>query len=188
MRRADRVPSIGFAGTGWTGAAKSGWAVAAAFVAAVGCSTAFAADKSGQVDIAKELECLALNIYWEAAFEPEAGKYGVAHVTLNRRDDKRWPSTVCEVVFEERAFSWTITHPDKKPGNNKAWRQAKLVANQVYFGLDKGKKLWRGVTYYHADYVREGIQIAWRYKLVEYVKVGKHIFYRPSYLNKKQKF
>lgn len=136
------------------------------------------------VDIAKEVNCLALNIYFEAATEPEAGKYGVAHVTMNRRDDPRWPGTVCDVVYENRAFSWTITHPNRKPGNNTAWEQAKIVAKRVYFGLDKRRELWRGVTYYHADYVREGIQAAWRRRLVEYVQVGRHIFYRPSYEKK----
>ncbi len=140
------------------------------------------------LDIAKEVQCLAINIYWEAAFEPEAGKYGVAHVTMNRRDDPRWPGTVCGVVYEKRAFSWTITHPNRKPANAGAWELARIIANKVYFGLDKGRELWRGVTFYHADYVREGIQSAWRKRLVEYVQVGRHIFYRPAYAKAKSKF
>lgn len=143
---------------------------------------------NGKVDIAKEIHCLAMNIYWEAAHEPTAGKYGVAHVTINRRNDPRWPDTVCGVVYQDRAFSWTIDHPHRKPQDHEAWEQAKIVANKVYYGLDDADNLWRGVTYYHADYVRQGIQAAWRNKLVEYVQVGKHIFYRPSYNDKHQKF
>ncbi len=120
-------------------------------------------------------------MYFEAALEPEAGKYGVAHVTMNRRDDPRWPDTLCEVVYEEKAFSWTLTHPNKKPADNEAWQQARIVANKVFFGLDRSRELWRGVTYYHADYVRAGVQKAWRRRHVEYVQIGRHIFYRPSY-------
>jgi len=144
--------------------------------------------RAQDLDIAKEVNCLAVNIYWEAAFEPEAGKYGVAHVTMNRRDDPRWPETVCKVVYEAKAFSWTITHPNRKPKNVKAWEQARIVAKKVFFGLDTSRELWRGVTFYHADYVRDGIQASWRKRLVEYVQVGRHIFYRPPYRAEPAKF
>lgn len=51
-----------------------------------------------------ELYCLALNIYHEAAVEPLEGKFGVAHTTLNRVKDERYPDTVCRVVkqYSER--------------------------------------------------------------------------------------
>ena len=52
--------------------------------------------------IADEVKCLAQNIYWEARNQSIQGMYAVADVTLNRVKDKRWPSTVCEVVKQRR--------------------------------------------------------------------------------------
>jgi N-acetylmuramoyl-L-alanine amidase len=51
------------------------------------------------VDI-KELQCLARNIFFEAANEPEEGKVAVGLVTLNRVQDGRFRDTVCGVVDE----------------------------------------------------------------------------------------
>lgn len=46
----------------------------------------------------KELACLARNIFFEAASEPEEGKVAVGLVTLNRTQDGRFRNTVCGVV------------------------------------------------------------------------------------------
>lgn len=46
----------------------------------------------------KELLCLAKNIYYEAGYEPFEGKVAVAQVTINRTENGRFPSTICDVV------------------------------------------------------------------------------------------
>lgn len=46
----------------------------------------------------KELLCLARNIYYEAGYESFEGKVAVAQVTINRSENGRFPSTICEVV------------------------------------------------------------------------------------------
>ena len=48
----------------------------------------------------KQIECLALNIYFEAAVESTAGKLAVAQVTLNRVKSQQYPETICKVVYE----------------------------------------------------------------------------------------
>jgi N-acetylmuramoyl-L-alanine amidase len=48
--------------------------------------------------------CLATTLYHEARGEPLDGQLAVAEVILNRVEDPRWPSTVCEVVIEPRQF------------------------------------------------------------------------------------
>ena len=63
------------------------------------------------------LNCLALNVYFEARGEPLDGQYAVAEVTMNRVASGRYPSTVCGVVYQKGwdplrkrqvgAFSWT---------------------------------------------------------------------------------
>src|SRR5438309_407628 len=55
----------------------------------------------------KNIECLARNIYFEARGEPAAGQYAVAEVTMNRKASRFFPRSVCAVVYEKRAFSWT---------------------------------------------------------------------------------
>jgi N-acetylmuramoyl-L-alanine amidase len=49
----------------------------------------------------KELQCLARNIFHEAANEPEEGKVAVGLVTLNRVQDERYPDSVCGVVNQK---------------------------------------------------------------------------------------
>ena len=46
----------------------------------------------------RELECLALNVYFEARSEPSEGQLAVAYTTLNRVADTQFPDSVCEVV------------------------------------------------------------------------------------------
>lgn len=51
--------------------------------------------------------CLALNVYAEARGEIIEGQLAVAHVTLNRTEDPRYPDEVCAVVYDPYQFSWT---------------------------------------------------------------------------------
>jgi len=46
----------------------------------------------------KDLTCLARNIFFEAANEPEEGKVAVGLVTLNRVQDGRFGNSICGVV------------------------------------------------------------------------------------------
>jgi len=130
--------------------------------------------------IEKDLECLALNIYREAGYEPFEGKVAVAQVTLNRVIDQRFPNTVCGVVYEKTAvyskvicqFSWycDANHRNRKI-NDKAYADSYAVAKKVYlegFRLDSLNK----ALYYHADYVSPN------WKLERITKIGAHIFYR----------
>ena len=56
-------------------------------------------------------ECLATAIYFEARSESVEGQGAVADVVINRVNDKRYPNSICKVVFEQRQFSFT--HDDK---------------------------------------------------------------------------
>ena len=54
---------------------------------------------------AQDIRCLARNIFYEAASEPMEGKVAVGMVTLNRTQDSRYPSTVCQVVAQRTVTS-----------------------------------------------------------------------------------
>jgi len=52
-----------------------------------------------------DLDCLAKNIYYEAASEPTEGKVAVGLVTINRSNSGTFPTTICGVVNQRTNFS-----------------------------------------------------------------------------------
>jgi spore germination cell wall hydrolase CwlJ-like protein len=126
----------------------------------------------------KELNCLAINIYREAGYEPFEGKVAVGQVTMNRVKDPNFPNDVCGVVYQKTTavrticqFSWYCdsTHRNR-PVNNAAYQESYEVAKKVLlenFRLD----VLKTALYYHADYVNP------QWRLEKIGKIGTHIFY-----------
>ena len=75
--------------------------------------------------------CLALAIYWEARNQPTIGQLAVAQVVVNRVESKRWPSTICDVVWQKKQFSWTHDGKSDRPKEKTAWRKSKMLAALV---------------------------------------------------------
>lgn len=128
----------------------------------------------------KQLDCLAKNIYWEAANEPFEGKVAVAQVTLNRANHSKYPDDICQVVYQKSKvyekvicqFSWVCENKHKvRPVNPEAFAEAKKVAKLVMFEDLRLPSLQTAI-FYHADYVNPG----WRYPRL--TKIGRHIFYK----------
>jgi len=136
----------------------------------------------------KEIDCLADNIFFEAAYEPDIGKKAVAFVTLNRVNSGLYPNTVCGVVkqknrFAEKTvcqFSWYCEDGPKRLSYSKNLTpQQKVVYNQiyelaayVYVNHSSLKDPSQGAMFYHADYVSPG----WR-NVIRTTTIGRHIFY-----------
>lgn len=119
----------------------------------------------------ENLQCLARNIYFEARGEPLAGQYAVAEVTMNRKAAALYPRTVCEVVYEKAAFSWTLLGRLPEP-MGKEWQLAQQVAESVYYG--RNAPVAKGALFYHATYVRP----AWAASRERIGRIGRHVFYR----------
>ena len=157
--------------------------VFALFFALVAGSLVFAltvvhAERDAQADRlrdfhARSLDCLARNVYYEARGESLAGQYAVAEVTMNRKAHPRFPSTVCEVVYQREAFSWTSLGPLDEPVGE-PWRRAQMIAAEVYY--DRRPARMPGVTHFHATYVKPD----WSKdkQRVRVARIGKHVFYR----------
>ena len=130
---------------------------------------------------ARNLQCLAMNVYYESRGEPEDGQYAVAEVTMNRLASSRYPDSVCAVVYEKRwdvireryvsAFSWTEFYSVPEP-EGEAWTQAQRVARDVYHG--RAQPRVEGATFYHATYMRP----SWARKQTRIARIGRHVFYR----------
>jgi len=90
------------------------------------------AEASAQAKTEKEINCLALNIYYEARGEPLNGQFAVAAVTMNRVKSYKYPNTVCGVVWQRRQFSWTHDGKSDRPTEKRAWHKAQSLAKLVY--------------------------------------------------------
>lgn len=129
-----------------------------------------------EVKAADEINCLALNIYFEAGIESRAGKIAVANVTINRRESNKYPNTICDSVYQNKQFSWTHDGKPDSPEPGKVWQESLSVAWQVYRTRNNGGlDPTNGSLNYHADYVKP----IWRLGLKRAQKIGRHIFYYP---------
>ena len=73
---------------------------------------------------------LACNVYFEAHTEGYKGMFAVATTTLNRVASKAHASTVREVVWTPKAFSWTHDGKNHVPQNLAHWRIAVRIAKR----------------------------------------------------------
>jgi spore germination cell wall hydrolase CwlJ-like protein len=124
-----------------------------------------------------EIQCLAKNIYFEAASEPLHGKIAVAQVTMNRVHSQRYPNTVCGVVYQRNPrgcqFSW-VCEGTKFIRDGDGWKQSLKIAEEVLLLKKKYAILSASTKYYHADYVSP----RWAEEKQLVAKIGRHIFYR----------
>ena len=140
-------------------------------------------------DYEKEINCMAMNIYFEARNESTQGQIAVALVTINRVLSEAYPGTVCEVVWEQRRspkykkmvaqFSWTLDGKPDRIENKRKWNNEILPLARAM--LAEGSLLnfsdfTQGATHYHADYVDPW----WNKKFTPIMKVDTHLFYRDE--------
>lgn len=150
---------------------------------------------TSKVDL-EQAYCLAKNIYYEAGGEDIQGQFAVASVTLNRANDSRFPTTVCEVVKQTTIssvskkivcqFSW-YCEADKKgkdiPVRNKdgsinqavvdKFQVASIVAITALNGNIPDST--GGATHFHNPNVANP---PWTKTLRKTRRVGNHDFYK----------
>ena len=140
------------------------------------------------MQLGPDVTCMAMNLYMEAGHQSVAGKLAVGHVTLNRVDMERYPSSVCGVVtqgptYQTKSgmtfpvkwrcqFSWFCDGKADKPVDSITWNESihlakKILHNRMYDFTD-------GATHYHNDQVSP----AWSRQLKKIVVIDNHTFYR----------
>lgn len=128
----------------------------------------------------EEFKCLAQAIYFEARSEPFEGQVAVAYVILNRVKDRRYPSDICGVVFQNEdrrhmcQFSFACDGLSDNPYEKVAWDIARRVAVGALINAH-GDVTGRS-THYHAKYVFP----RWAKHLHPTIQVGQHVFYRED--------
>jgi len=120
-----------------------------------------------------DFECLSHNIYFEARSESALGQRAVAWVTLNRMFADQFPNTICEVVWQDRQFSWTHDGKSDTPQDQDALEKAELMAREVLQNYFDRPDPTEGSLYFHADFVSP----RWRREFNRVVQIDTHIFY-----------
>ncbi len=120
----------------------------------------------------RELECLAVGVYFESKSEPLAGQLAVGEVIANRANSNgRFPSTYCGVLFQRSQFSFIRGRSlPSVPRASKQWQTAVAIAKIV--DQDLKDSVVGNALFFHAKRVSPG----WRLRRV--ASVGNHIFYR----------
>jgi spore germination cell wall hydrolase CwlJ-like protein len=161
------------------------------FVSFFAASAATAQEQDYNID-PEAAHCLALNIYHEARGESLEGMIAVASVTLNRVASKRFPNTVCGVVFQgEHSEWWAREHGKRVPIKNRcqfswycdgrsdeiknpdAWDMSVLISRSMLAGTLKGNT--GGATHY---YNPTKVNPWWSDSYIQTVMVDNHVFLR----------
>lgn len=133
-----------------------------------------------------EMECLAKNIYFESRNQSHLGQIAVAHTTLNRVEDSRYPESICSVVHQGVKnsdgsmkrnmcqFSWYCDGLPDRPRNTEMWEQSVEIAEESVRLYAQGIDITRGATHYHT----ENVYPNWAPTLDKIMTVDDHIFYR----------
>jgi spore germination cell wall hydrolase CwlJ-like protein len=131
----------------------------------------------------EQWECLTEALYFEARGETVRGMFGVAEVILNRVDDPRYPSSVCQVVNQgtgERfrcQFTYTCDGRPEKMADKRAYERVGKIARIMLDGMER--RLTDGATHYHTKSVKP----KWSRVFPRTTTIGYHHFYRePSRL------
>ena len=137
-----------------------------------------------------EINCMALNIYYETRGSSLADSYAVADVVLNRVEDTRYPNSICEVVYqgEKHAsgqmkrnrcqFSWYCDGKSDVPRDKDAWKRAQSIAWDI-IQWDNYRGITEGATHYHAHYVNPRWNKSRKgFSITRLGRIGTHIYYR----------
>ena len=107
-----------------------------------------------------ELYCMAQNIYFEARHESMIGKIAVAHVVMNRIEDKNFPDTVCKVVKQgPKKESWKTKKDPTLPKEERIYWPRRDRCQFSWYCDGKVDMLW--VTYKDGTIIPQNMT-AWR--------------------------
>ena len=123
------------------------------------------------IELSRELNCLAGAIYFEAKSESLPGQLAVGRVIVARSKSGRFPDSYCGVVFQRSQFSFVRGNAMPAiPKASRQWKNAVAIAQIAHAGTWKSPA--EGALFFHAAYVSPG----WR--LTRLARVDNHVFYR----------
>jgi spore germination cell wall hydrolase CwlJ-like protein len=133
-----------------------------------------------------EKTCLAQAIYHEARGESREGQLAVANVIINRAFSKKYPSTICGVVFQNAdkgrykcQFTFACDGRSDSGTERAAWNRSVKMAETAFHEFQAGERpgvIPDSALFYHTTSVSPG----WGNKFNRVATIGSHIFYSTN--------
>ena len=133
-----------------------------------------------------ERTCLAQAIYHEARGEPREGQLAVANVIINRAFSKKYPQTICGVVFQNSdkgrykcQFTFACDGRSDVGTERAAWNRSVKLAETAFHEFQTGDRpgvIPDSALFYHTTSVAPG----WGNKFRRVATIGSHIFYSSN--------
>lgn len=130
-----------------------------------------------------EMLCLTQAIYHEARGESEDGQMAVANVIVNRAMSRKFPSTICGVVFQNAdkgrykcQFTFACDGRSDMGTERRAWSRAVQLAETAFREFQMGRRpeiVPDATLYYHTTAVRP----KWSNTFNRVAAIGSHVFY-----------
>lgn len=129
-----------------------------------------------------EVECIALNIFFEARGKSNTlmEKFAISFVVMTRKKSWRWPNNICDVLKQPQQFSWYNNgkYPKvdwKNPLEVRAWNESVDIAN-AFLSLYQHNLIsdfTGGADHYHATYSSP----PWNNDMNLVGQYGQHVFW-----------
>jgi len=130
--------------------------------------------------------CLAQAIYHEARGESRAGQLAVANVIINRAFSKKYPSTICGVVFQNAdkgkykcQFTFACDGRSDMGRERAAWNRSIQLAEDAFHEFQRGERpgvIPNSALYYHTTAVAP----KWSHTFHRVAAIGSHVFYATN--------
>ena len=95
------------------------------------------------------IECLAVNLYHESRSESDFANIAINTVVFNRVNDKRFPDTICGVIFQKSQFSWTGNGLSDTIKDKAQYERLYRLSESTLLNRDFIIKYSEGINHYH---------------------------------------
>lgn len=121
-------------------------------------------------------QCMAVNLYHESRSESDIANMMVLATVMNRVESWRFPDDICEVVFADKAFSWTSDNISDEIKNTNQYKRLYKLTVEFLLNKKTYMKISNGSDHYHSVNVNP----YWsRDKDMKYIMtVDNHKFYK----------
>jgi spore germination cell wall hydrolase CwlJ-like protein len=133
-----------------------------------------------------EMLCLTQAIYHEARGESREGQLAVANVIINRAMSKKYPSTICGVVFQNAdkgrykcQFTFACDGRSDMGRERTAWNRSAQMAEDAFYEFQKGDRpgvIPDSALFYHTTAVAP----RWSHTFHRVAAIGSHVFYSQN--------
>ena len=130
--------------------------------------------------------CLAQAIYHEARGESRDGQLAVANVIINRALSKKYPSSICGVVFQNAdkgrykcQFTFACDGRSDMGRERTAWNRSVKLAEDAFYEYQQGRRpgvVPNSTLYYHTTAVAP----KWSHTFHRVAAIGSHVFYAQN--------